>query len=222
MHPDHDSHLLPKTGMSGCMKGCLVVIVFMVLGGVLLVLNARNLTARAAAYLIKTAIEESDLPADQKAALITRVDKLRTDFTDGRITDEQLKRIGKEVFEGPLMPVGAMLFMNNHHVKPSGLNDQEKQDAQLTLQRLARGVSEKKISHRRLDPIFAVISTKDDKGNRQIKKSLTDTELRDFLTLARREVDKENISTEPMEIDLVKEFDAAVERGLAEPVEMPF
>lgn len=197
-------------------------VVVLVVGVGLVLMNLRSIGARVAAYAVKKAVEQSDLPADQKAGLMTRVDQLREDFVDGRISDDQLKRIGLEIFEGPLLPVGVVLFIEQEHVAKSGLSAQEKADAKVTLQRLARGVIEKTIPLRAIESMFAGISAPDEQGKPQIKKHLTDTEIRDFLTLAQREADKAKVPAEPLEIDLVKELDAAIERGMKEPLETPF
>jgi len=222
----YDPPAFKKASSSGCGKGCLVVtlicVAILLIGGTYIALNYRSLGARLVSYVVKKTIEQSDLPADQKQALITRVEKLRTDFIDGKITDEQLERIGKELVEGPLLPVGMVLFIEQQHVTPSGLSDDEKKAAHLTLQRLARGVIEKKIDYAKLDPMFAVISTTDSEGKKELKKKITDTEMRDFLTLAQREVDAAKIPEEPLQIDLAKEFDAAIERAMQEPIEKPF
>lgn len=210
----------------GCFKGCMIwvvagVLVLVVAAGLVL-LNLRSIGSRIAAYVVKRAVEQSDLPADQKRGLIARVDRLREDFVEGRITDEQLKRIGDEVLEGPLLPVGMVMFLDQEHVAKSGLSEVEKSAAKLTLRRLSRGFIEKTIRPASLDAVFATISGPDEQGKRQIKKHLTDTEIRDFLTLAEREVEKAKVPVEPLEIDLAKELDAAIERGMKEPLETPF
>lgn len=197
-------------------------VVVLVVGVGLVLMNLRSIGARVAAYAVKKAVEQSDLPADQKRGLMTRVDQLREDFIEGRITDEQLKRIGLEIFEGPLLPVGVVLFIEQEHVAKSGLSAEEKAEAKVTLRRLSRGVIEKTIPLRAIEPMFAGISAPDEQGKSHIKKHLTDTEIRDFLTLAQREADKAKVPAEPLEIDLVKELDAAIERGMKEPLETPF
>lgn len=197
-------------------------VVLLALGVGVVLMNLRSIGARIAAYAVKKAVEQSDLPANQKAGLIARVDQLREDFVEGRITDEQLKRIGLEVLEGPLLPVGVVLFIEQEHVAKSGLSAEEKAEAKVTLRRLSRGVIEKTIPLRAIEPMFAGISAPDEQGKSHIKKHLTDTEIRDFLTLAQREVDKAKVPSEPLEIDLVKELDAAIERGMKEPLETPF
>ena len=215
-----------KKPPSGCGKGCLIVslicLAILLIGGTYVALNFKSLGARAVAYLVKKTIEESHLPADQKQSLVNRVDRLRDDFIDGKINDEQLKRIAEEILQGPLLPVGMVMFIEQQHVASSGLSEEEKKQAHLTLQRLARGVIEKKIPYANLDPLFKAISTIDAEGNQELKKKLTDKELRDFLTLAQREVEAANISEEPLKIDLAKELDEAIERGMQEPIEMPF
>lgn len=227
LRDDHEPPAYRKpASSSGCGKGCLIVllisIVLLGIGVTYVAFNYRSLVARGGAYLVKKTIEASDLPADQKLALMSRVDRLRDDFLAGKISDEQLKRILEEIVEGPILPVGVVLFIEQQHVAQSGLSDQEKKDAHLTLQRLARGVIEKKIPYANLDPLFAAISTTDSQGKRELKKKLTDTELRDFLTLAQREVEKAKVSEEPLEIDLAKELDEAIERGMLGPIEKPF
>jgi hypothetical protein len=211
-----------KSGGHGCLIAIVVVLVLIGAGVFFVVANFRSLAARAISYVIATTIENSDLPVDQKQKLVARIDRLRDDFIAGKITDEQLKRIAEEIVDGPLMPVGMMLFINEKHVAPSGLSEQEKQEARLTLQRVARGLNEKKITTTKLDPAWRVISTTDSKGKRELKKSVTDAELRDFLKLAKKEADDAKIVDAPLDVDLAKELDEAIERAMAEPIEKPF
>ncbi len=214
--PDNEPPV-KKSGGNGCLIAVIVTLLILGAGVVFVVLNAKSLLARGAAYVIQKSIENSDLSPEQKQKLVARVDRLRDDYIAGKISDEQLKRIAEEIVEGPLMPVGVTIFIHEKHVAKSGLTDQEKAEAKLTLQRAARGLNEKKIKQSQLDPAWRVISTTDAKGKREMKDTVTDAELRDFLKLVKKEADDAKISDEPLDIDVAEELDKAIERGMREP-----
>lgn len=220
---DPPPHRRAATG-GGCGRGCITaVVVVLILVGVgvtYVVFNFKSLAARAVAMIIEKTIEESDLPADQKLKLIARVGRLRDDYLDGKITDEQLRRVAEEIADGPLLLVGTVYFIETQYVAKSGLSEEEKKAAKLTLQRVARGVHEEKISEDKLDPMFRIVSTTDADGNVELKETVTDAELRDFLKLAEKEADNAEIPQEPMQIDLAEELDKAIERAMKEPEEV--
>jgi len=209
-------HKRASRGPSGCLIAFIVTMILLAVGVTVLIINIKSIAARAVAMIIEKTIEDSDLAVEQKTQLIARIGRLRDDYIDGKISDEQLRRVAEEIAEGPLLLVGAVYHLDSEFVAKSGLSEDEKKAAKLTLQRVARGVHEKTIPWENLDPLFRIISDTDADGERELKKKVTDPELRDFLKLAEQEADKAAVPKEPMQIDLAEELDKAIERALEE------
>ena len=212
----------PQRSSSGCGKGCLiaviVVLVLVVSGGAYVYFNFKSLATKAVAAAIKAAVEEMDLPAEDKKQIIVRIDRLRDDFIAGKINEEQLERIFKRMTESPALPAGMVYFMQQRYVTNSPLNDAEKAAAKLTMQRVARGVYEKTISETELQALTAPLMKKNDKGEPELKEQVTEAELREFLKLAEAAADKANVPREPFEINIIAEIDKAIDAGMkAEP-----
>jgi hypothetical protein len=208
----------PKRLGGGCGGGCLItlaVLAVITVGVVIFVaVNFKSIATRIVVHVIEKSIDDSDLAPEEKARLIARIGRLRDDYLAGRITDEQMQRIGEEIHDSPLFFVGGVYVLDTRFVAGSGLSDDEKRAAKLTLQRVARGLHEKKIDNKSLEPAWRIVTTGEPKGKRDLKEKITDGELRDFLKLAKEQADKAKIPDEPMQIDLADELDKAIERAL--------
>ncbi|MFW6058817.1 MAG: hypothetical protein ACODAQ_01465 [Phycisphaeraceae bacterium] len=206
-----------KIGL-GCGVAALVC-VFICAGGVWWTYsNARRLASGAVTSIITTAINDSNLSAEQKQRLVERVSDLKDRYDTGQITMQQLGRVAEELAESPLLYVGMVMFAEQHYIATSSLSDQEKEQARRTLDRFARGLHEEEIDPQVIDHVTDPIATTDAQGNRQLKEHPTDDELRTFLARAREEADNADVPDEPFEVDLADEFDRAVERALQERV----
>ncbi len=208
----------PVRSSSGCSKGCLIaviVVVVLVVGGALYVyLNFKSLATKAVAAVLKSAVEQWDLPAAEKQQIIVRIDRLRDDYIDGRITDDQMRRIVEKITESPAVPAGMVFFLQQKYVTDSPMSDEEKVAARLTLQRVARGVYEKSISNSELDAVMQPAMTTNSKGDSELKEKLTPEELSEFLKLAEAAADKAQVPREPFSIDIVGEIDKAIDGGM--------
>ena len=207
----------PGPRRSGCFMptGCLValalVAILLVGGGLYLYFNFRSIVGGMIAGAVTETITASQLPDEQKQRLIARIEQLKDDFIANRVTYEQLGRIAERIADSPILPIGMVYFMEQQYVEPSGLSTQEKHDARRTLERVARGVYEKDISHDKLDQMIAPISTIDAEGNRELKEQVTDEELRAFLKNAKAEADAAEVPDEPFHVDLADELDKAID-----------
>ncbi|MBI2477704.1 MAG: hypothetical protein HYV60_03370 [Planctomycetia bacterium] len=203
---------------SGCAT-CLIVLLGLMFVGILLcgfgtwyVVKKAPDWARDA---IVSGIEGSDLTAEDKQIVTEQVDRVVDDYKAGKITMQQLGEIAQELSESPLLPLMMAMAAEEAYVKPSGLSDEEKEQAERTFQRVARGVFEKQIDTDELNTALDFVSTADANGNRQFKNPVTDEDLRLMLTELKRLADETEIPDEPYEVNVGAEFKAAVDRVLS-------
>ena len=211
-----------REGMSGCtiaLIGCGAVAVLMVIGvavGVWYVANnIRTIASNIAETVVIESVKDSKLPQDQKDRIVARVSQVKEDFQAGKISDEQVEQVFKNLAASPLLPLGAVEFYEEHYIKPSELSEEEKTAAIRTLERFARGVYEEKIPRDDIDKVTAPISEKNAQGEQELKDDPTADELRSMLKLAKERADKANVPDEPFEVNVADELDRAIDAGLA-------
>lgn len=201
-----------------CLVGCLVIGVLGLLscGGIAwyLAKNVKSIASDVARQAIVSTIERSELDPAEKQAVIAEVDRVVDQYRSGKITLEDLGRILDELAKSPVMQNIMIYAIEKQYVDPSGLPDEEKQAARLTLQRILRGIHEKKIEEGDLDAALDHLSAKTHDGQRQMKDRVTDEELRKFLAECRRVADRAGVPVEPFEIKISEEFRKAVERAM--------
>ena len=197
-----------KSGVNGCLVAVVIVVALVVFGAWYVVSNLKNLAADFVGGALAAMIESADIPKDQKVKLVKRVTQLKEDYKSGKVNEEQLGQIMTNVAEGPIFPMGMVMAIDQNYVQPSGLSDDEKADARRTLERVARGIYEKKLKSEELD--LSSVSTVDAEGNRQLKQNITDDELREFLKGVKAKADEAGIPDEPFIVDLAGEFDRAI------------
>jgi len=200
----------------GCGVALLACVLVCAGGAWWLYSNARQLASEAMAAPLRQVINQSNIPSDQKRRLVERVDDLKGRFAAGEITANELGRVVEQLAQSPILPMGAVMLVEQQYVAPSSLSDEEKQDARLTLDRFARGLYEKKIDTDRIEHVITPISTQDAQGDRQLKQNPTADELREFLARAQASADNADVSDEPFEVDLAAAFDRAVADALDE------
>jgi hypothetical protein len=95
------------------------------------------------------------------------------------------------------------------------LSDDDKADARLTLQRLARGAFEKKIAEADLQEVMQLLMQRQPDGHDQLKQALTDAELTAFLEKAEQKADDAGVPDEPFDVNIADELEQAIDRALA-------
>ena len=176
--------------------------------------NARQFGADLSRKVIVDVVEQSELQEKDKRVVVAQVDRVAEAYKAGRISLEDVGRVMQELAESPLFVTAMVEAVEAQYVAPSGLSEEEKAEARLTLERVARGVYEETIPPESLDPALDPISTKDAQGNRQLKDRITDAELRDFLARSKQIADEAQVPEEPFQIDIAQEFKKAVDRAL--------
>ena len=91
--------------------------------------NWRFLAAETGSLVIKRAIRELQIPAEQRRRIDRRLDQLAQQYADGDLSDEQLGHILKVISESPLLPAASALVVERQYLDDSGLDADEKEDA---------------------------------------------------------------------------------------------
>ncbi len=219
--PQDESYTTSVSSNGGCAKaagiGCLIIALVALIAGIFVAIYLKDILAGTARWIATVAVEKSKLPQEQKQAIIEQIDRLIDDYKEGRITEDHLKHVLQQISESPLLPLGAVMYMEHQYVTPSGLTPAEKEKAKLTLQRLARGVFEEKIPEQAIQQIVLPLSEVDEDGDMDLKDTVTDEELRQFLQMAQDKVEEAGISQEPFVVNIADEIRKAIDNALQEP-----
>jgi len=206
----------------GCLGALLLACLVCGVGGYVLYLKSQEVIDRvksaaadAARKTLAEEINKSELPQEQKREMIAQVDRVANGFKAGDITLEDLVKILNALAESPVVVVLAVYTVEQKYIVPSGLTHEEKEEARLTTQRIARGAFEERIPKQDIQRALRPVSETNAEGEWQLKESVTDQELRDSLAQCRRIADEAGVPEEPFEVDLGKEFKKAVDQALA-------
>ena len=199
---------------AGILKTLLIILAIIAAIGIALgiwaAMSWRSWTATGMQNAAATMVQQSGLDPQQQQAVMQRVQTLATDFKAGKLSIEQMQGIAEQVARGPLLPAGVAWGLQERYVAVSLLNDQEKAEARMHLQRIARGVIEKKIPLEAFNEIVAPISTKQPNGSMKPKDQLTLDELKALVARAKAKADGASIPLEPFTIDIASELDKAI------------
>ena len=166
---------------------------------------------------LASAVEGSELSAEDKLSVLNQLDRVRDQYKSGDITLRQLGGVAEQLAESRVFPLALAHAAVESYVQPSGLSDEEKQAAMETLKRVARGLYEDKIDQNSLDTALDYISTKGYDGQRQFSDQVSDADLREMLAECMRLADDAGVSGEPFAVDVGGELKRAVDQSIAEP-----
>lgn len=207
-----------RRGMSGCLKGCLIAFVVLVvislLGAWWISRNLRGWMSTGSEQMINEIIDQSDLPEEEKAELKAESKRVTAGIADGSITWEQMGQIMTGIAESPLVPMFLVKSIEAQYLNPSGLSEEEKTEGRTTLERYASGLMDKKISQASADQVLAHVADKNANGDWELREKVTDDELRQALATAKQQADEAGIPEEVPPIDpsaeLKKVLDAVI------------
>ena len=210
-----------------CLTGCLVVLgvlaILGVIGGIWLANNWRDLAADVLTPPLVEAIERSDMTEEDKIRVIAQVEALAQEFRDKKISLEEMGRVLEKIAESPVLPLAAVMFVEDQYIRRSGLSEEEKADARLQIGRRARGVFEEKIDEERIryvvEPISEPGATGDDFDIRPPDR-VSDDDLRAMIERAREEADAAEIPDETFEVDIPGELERAIEKALGRKLDV--
>lgn len=214
-----------RSAWANCLIGCLVVLAVLFVIALIVAYwvstQWRGWAADFGSMTVKQMIAESGLPAQEQADINIQVDRLTTAFRDNRISMEQSGRLIENLVKSPLMTSFMVTAIEKSYFAKSGLSEEEKAEGRITLQRFMRGMIDEKIPKQGIENAMQHVATKDARDNWQVKQTITDAELRAFLTAAKTEADNADIPAEPPEFDPSDEFTRIVDEALAEPGVQP-
>ena len=125
---------------------------------------------------------------------MVEVNRVADAFREGRLSMEQTALIMQEVVESPLMTTIIASAAEQHYLDKSGLNDEERAEARVTLQRFLRGSIDGKINEQTMDAALSHVATKKPDGSWEFREKVSDEELRAFLGEAKRAADEAEIA----------------------------
>ena len=212
------SVVVPRSSRrGGVLKGCLIAVGILVLlgaaAGIYVALHWKSWAADAARAGVRSAVEGSQLTEDQKKRVVARIDAFAGDFESGKVTVQQVTTVFEEIMAGPLLPIAMVYAAKEKYIKPSALDADEKAAGERSLERVARGVYEKKIPNSALEELTAPISTTDAQGKKTLKETLTTDELKSFLAAAKKKADDAGMPDEAFTVDIAGEIEKAIDKA---------
>ena len=187
-----------------------LIVVIVVGAGIYVATHWKGWAADAANRVAAQIVADSGLPQAQRDSITAEIKQLGEDFKTGKITTQQLAEIAKTIGEGPLLPIAAVQAARQKYIEPSDLKAEEKASAILSLQRLARGVTEKKISTSEIDDIVKPVSEIMPNGRWKLKDHPTRMEIDQFIANAKARADGAKIPEEPFDLNIAEELKKAI------------
>lgn len=177
---------------------------------------------------IVAAINESELPQEEKAEVITQVDRVVTAYKEHKINQEDLQRVMTELQDSPTFTALTLYGVEDEYLTGTHLTEKEIESGRRTFQRVLRGVYEGKISE---DDFFdalpeeEVVPVEDEHGKKhndrvrlasnQHRQDSADDDLRLSLTKLKVLADNARIPDEPFKIKVSDEVKKLVDKALA-------
>lgn len=209
-----------KSGMSGCLKGCLIV------GGILLLLVAavviwlamswKGLVAGGASQIVDAAIDQSDLPEQEKVEVKAQVARVAEAFESGELPLDKAGEVITQIMQSPVMPSIIVAGIEAKYFDSSGLSDDEKEAGRVALNRFVSGMLEEKIGEEDFEEAMSKIADKQPNGQWQMRDSVTDDELRELVQLVKEKADAAEIPEEIEEVDPSDEMKQIIDSVLGD------
>jgi len=210
-----------RSGWGGCLAGCLVgfgiALLLLVLAGWWAMSNWKSWLVVGGTQAIEASIDASELPDEEKAELNAELKRLREGFGEGSISDKQMMQVAEALIQSPLMRIFVVTAVETHYVVNSGLDDEEKANARVALQRFASGIMSKKIGQDDLDAVLSHIADRDAEGSLIIRQSVADEDLRAFLDAAAEKADAAGIPAEIEPVDPSDELKRIIDSAILGP-----
>lgn len=213
----------PKSGCGGC--GCwltaflvLLLIAILACAGVAwyVAANAASIGADIARSGINSVVQESQLPAEEKQAIMKQVDRVVKGVKQGDITFNDFTQVAQKLEKSPLLTTIMVMTAEEKYIKPSGLTDEEKEAARLAIRRLVQGVVEEKISQEDLKHPLEVIMYEDAENKQQLKERISDEELREFVKRCKDLADTASVAEDPAPVKISDEIKKLIEESLGD------
>jgi hypothetical protein len=205
--------------LASCFIGCLIVsVVLLILGGIAaywFMKNWRGWGASVVSTAIKQGIDGMDLPAQEKQEMGEQIDRVAVAFREGRLSQEQMKRLMHELMNSPLMTTFGAVAIEKKYIVNSGLTADEKTDARRTLRRYLRGAVDHKIDKKGMDAAMSHVADRQPDGNWKLRDRVRDEDLRAFLKEAKGQADAAQIPMEPEDVDPSEELKRIIDQAMS-------
>jgi hypothetical protein len=202
--------------MAGCLIALVVVIVIVAAGCIFVWMNWRGWTASGVQSATVAVMAKSGLPQDQQDQINAEVKSLTDDFRAGKISVTQMKDVGDQIIHSPLVPLASLQAARQKYIEPSTMTPEEKDAANRSLQRFARGVYEQKIAPAQPaidDVVKPIVRLKPD-GKWELKDKPTRQELDQFVANCKQKADDAKIPDEPYDLNIAEELKKAIDKAL--------
>jgi hypothetical protein len=213
----------PRSWLVTCLIGCLVIVaIAIVLFAIVLYWisqNWRGWTSEAGSQLVLQMVNESDLPQQEKDEIEVQVDRVADAIRDGDMSLDQMGEIFQKLTQSPVMTTIIVSTADAKYINKSGLPEDEKAQARIVVHRFVRGAMDGTIDEPSVEATLEHIGDRQPNGGWQLKDSVTDDELRAFLTAARMEADEANVPDEPEVFDPSDEVKQIIDEVMTEPAE---
>jgi hypothetical protein len=209
---------LPKSKGGGCLKGCLIATVVLllltVLSGWYASNNWRGWAGSLGRTMVNGVLDETELPAEEKTEILEQVQRVITAFEKGSLTNAQAEDLLTQLTESPLSAPVIAFVIEKKYFDSSGLSDEEKETGRMTLRRCVRGLFDEELTEDDADAVLSHIGTKDPEGNWEFRDDVTDDELREFLAEAKERADNAGVAETVEEVDPSDEIKRIVDSVL--------
>ena len=207
-----------KRGGGGCLKGCLIALVVIVLLAILaswwISKNWRGMTSKLAEQTINQILDNADLPPAEKEELKAEAKRITDGIADGTVSLEQAGKIMEGIGQSPLMPLIMVKSAEAQYLNGSGLTDEEKAEGRNTLARYARGLADETIDQQSAEKLLDHVADKDANGEWKFREEISDDDLRAFLAEAKQQADDAGIPEEVEPIDPSEELKKVIDAVL--------
>jgi|GEM_PF-3215373 len=194
--------------------GCLVLILVGAIFSYLIVKNVQTIAVNAIQSTTEIAIDQSQLSEAQKTGVKKQIRRVANDYKLGKIDKDELIKLMEQIAKGRVLNIGAVHFVLSERIKNSQLPQEEKDMCQRTIDRVARGAIERTISMDELAAFMKEMHTVDRHGNHRYEGELTDDELLELLTEAKKLADDADVPDEDYEIDIAGELKKKIDEQL--------
>jgi hypothetical protein len=195
-----------------------------VLGGVLCVAGVCYVASNLDKWVvglgreaIVAAINDSELPDEEKTEVITQVDRLVTAYKEKKIDQSDLERVMTELEDSPALRALALYGIENEFLEGVDLPPAELAQARQTFGRALRGVYEGKIND---EVFYAALPGYDEEPVRLASTNANEPEtteeddVRELVAKLKVMADNAGIPNEPFQLDIGDEVKKLVDRAL--------
>ncbi len=218
----HNAHLPTRRGgiLQGCLIAAALVVILIIAVGIYVSMNARGWAATGMQTVATEIVKQADLPDSEKPEIIAVFNDLTEAFRNGDVTLEELASIFEDPEKNSAFAMGLVMHFEGAYVGRSGLGEEEKSAAKLTLNRVAQGLADGRLNWDKATEILKPVTTRDANGNPDLLMpgQTSDEQIREVIANAAAANIEAGITDAYKEIDLSEEFRTHIEKRLGRSI----